>query len=176
MPMYAIATIPLIRRLPKSVTQIWYADDAAALGSITDLRNWWDDLMNMGPSFGFHVNQAKTWLITKDSCLSNAIATFADTNVNVINTGRPYLGALLGTPEYTNNFVSEKVNQWSSQLQLLSEIAVSQPHAAYAALTHGLSSRWLYLSRTVPNISSYYQQMENIICTVFIPIVRTTTT
>ena len=171
MPMYAIATIPLIRRLPKSATQIWYADDAAALDSITDLRNWWDDLMNMGPSFGFHVNQAKTWLITKDSCLSNAIATLSDTNVNVINTGRPYLGAPLGTPEYTNNFVSEKVNQWSSELQLLSEIAVTQPHAAYAALTHGLSSRWLYLSRTVPNISSYYQQMENIIRTVFIPIV-----
>ncbi len=40
MLMYAIATIPLIKRLPKSVTQIWYADDATALGTITGLRDW----------------------------------------------------------------------------------------------------------------------------------------
>ncbi len=40
MPMYAIATIPLIRRLPASVSQMWYADDAAALGTIGELRNW----------------------------------------------------------------------------------------------------------------------------------------
>ena len=58
-----------------------------------------------------------------------------------------------------------------SELQLLSEIAVTHPHAAYAALTHGLSSRWSYLSCNVPNMFSYYQQLENIICTIFIPTV-----
>ena len=40
MPMYAVATIPLIRRISNSVTHVWYADDAA-LGSVTELRNWW---------------------------------------------------------------------------------------------------------------------------------------
>ena len=28
MPFYALATIPLIQRLPNSVVQVWYADDA----------------------------------------------------------------------------------------------------------------------------------------------------
>ncbi len=47
-----------------------------------------------------------------------------------------HLGAALGTPEYTKHFVSEKADQWCSELGLLSEIAVTQPHAAYAAFTH----------------------------------------
>ena len=30
MPMYALATLPLINRLPKILTQVWYPDDACA--------------------------------------------------------------------------------------------------------------------------------------------------
>ena len=169
MPMYAIATIPLIQSLPKSVTQIWYADDAAALGSITDLRNWWDNINNLGPSYGYYANSAKTWLVTKDYCFSDAVAAFAGTNVNVTSAGHPHLGVALGTPEYTNKFTSEKIDQWSSELRLLSEIAITQPHAAFAAFSHGFSSRWSYLSRTQPNISDLFLPLENIIRTVFIP-------
>lgn len=44
MPTYAVATIPLIERLPDSVTQVCYADDASALGSVANLRVWWDEL------------------------------------------------------------------------------------------------------------------------------------
>ena len=38
MPMYAMATIPLIKNLPRSAIQSWYANDAAAAGSISSLR------------------------------------------------------------------------------------------------------------------------------------------
>ncbi len=136
MPMFALATIPLIRSLPDSVTQIWYADDGAALGNISDLRTWSDNLTYLGPGFGYFTNSAKTWLVTKESCLSDAIAKFEDTNINITSDGRPYLGAPLGTLEYGSKFVSENVSKWSSELQLLSEIAITQPHAAYTALIH----------------------------------------
>ena len=36
---------------------------------------------------------------------------------------------------------------------ILSDIAKSQPHAAFSALTHGLLNKWTYLSRVVPDIS-----------------------
>ena len=42
MSMYALATIPLIKRLKNNSKQIWYADDAAATGKLADLRMWWD--------------------------------------------------------------------------------------------------------------------------------------
>ena len=39
MPMYALATIPLINRLrdETNVVQVWYADDASASGSLSSL-------------------------------------------------------------------------------------------------------------------------------------------
>ncbi len=171
MPMYAVATIPLIKNLPDSVTQVWYADDASALGSITNIRNWWDKLTNTGPSFGYHANPAKTWLVAKDTHLSEAITAFSGSNVNVTSVGHTHLGVPLGTTDYINHSLSKKVDQWCSELRLLSEIAITQPHAAFAAFNHGFSSKWSYLSRTLPDISIHFQPLENIIRTVFIPTV-----
>ena len=38
MPMHAVAILPLIKRLPDSITQVWYADDVIALGSVSSLH------------------------------------------------------------------------------------------------------------------------------------------
>ena len=169
MPMYAVATIPLIERLPDSVMQVWYADDASALGSVANLRAWWDELARLGPSYGYFANPSKTWLVSKEACLSDAISAFEGTNVNVTCKGRPYLGSPLGSPDYINTFVSEKVDQWSGELKLLSAIATTQPHAAFAAFSHGLTSKWSFLSRTTPHISHHFLTLENIIRSNFIP-------
>ncbi len=59
--------------------------------------------------------------------------------------------------------------EWCQELETLSTIAVSQPHAAYAAITHGLAGRWTYLSRTTPNISEHLSELEGIIQTKLIP-------
>ena len=169
MPMYAVATLPLIKRLPESVTQVWYADDAAALGHTADLREWWDELSRLGPGYGYYPKPSKTWLVTKEECHADAISAFEGTNVNITCAGRPHLGAARGTPTYTDQFVAERVDQWSGEVSLLSAIATTQPHAAFAAFTHGLSSKWSYLSRTLPNLSNHLQTLENIIRSEFIP-------
>lgn len=98
MPLYALATIPLISHLAStpSATQVWYADDTAASGSLTSLRHWWDKLSSSGPAFGYHSNAKKTCLVTKDAFLEKAKYIFQDTQVNVTSEGRPYLGAPLG--------------------------------------------------------------------------------
>ena len=59
-----------------------------------------------------------------------------------ISYGRPYLGAPLGTQSHKEEFVCSKVDGWVSHVQSLSQVAMSQPHAAYAAFTHGFSSLW----------------------------------
>ncbi len=91
MPMYALATIPLIRKLP-GTQQVWYADDASATGGSGDLRAWWDDLCSKGPAYGYHLNASKTWLFTKPEHLADAKADFNGTHVNITAEGRPYLG------------------------------------------------------------------------------------
>ena len=53
---------------------------------------------------------------------------------------------------------------------LLSEIAATQPHAAFASLMHGLSEMWTFLSRTVPNIQSHIIKLDQVISTHLIPV------
>ena len=169
MPMYAIAMIPLIRRLTEGITQVWYADDACACGRLSDLRLWWDQLCREGPGFGYFPNASKTWLVTKESCRSDAEITFAGTNVNLTDEGRPYLGAAIGTNQFITQFVMEKVEGWSADVTRLAKIAQSQPHAVYSAFTKGLSSRWIYVSRTIPDIAKLLQPLEDAIRLVLIP-------
>ena len=57
---------------------------------------------------------------------------------------------MLVTMTFTVNFFSEKVLEWTKEIEVLSTFAVSQPHAAYACYTHG---KWTFLCRTIPNIS-----------------------
>ena len=104
MAIYAIATVPLIKRLSQEVTQIWYADDAASMGKIHQIREWWSQLLKHGPGYGYFPNAAKTWLITKDKHLSLTQATFDSTGIQITTRGRPYLGAPIGCNEYVEFF------------------------------------------------------------------------
>ena len=169
MPMYSIATIPLIKKLKGHSKQIWYADDAAAVGKIADLRAWWDQLTREGPDFGYYPNPTKTWLVTKEGCQAAGLSTFAGTGVNVTPDGRPYLGAAVGSVKYVENYVESKVSSWLSNVCKLTTIAKTQPHAAYSALTHGLSSKWTYLCRTVPNISNFLKPLDDALRTKLFP-------
>ena len=140
MLMYAVATIPLIRKLKDSVNEVylmWYADNASGAGKLHELREWWDQINIAGPNFGYFTNASKTWLVTKEDYLAVAAVAFADTDMKVTSDGRPYLRVALGKEGYIQSFVSNKVQQWAGELEQLAMITRSQPHAAHAAFTHG---------------------------------------
>ena len=130
--------------------QVWFADDATGAGSCESLRQWWEQIEHLGPTFGYYPNGAKTYLIVKEEYESKAKALFADTNVHITIKGKRHLGAALGANTFTEEYVSRKVSDWVEEIMRLSEVAITQPHAAYAAFTHGLSSHWTYISRTIP--------------------------
>ena len=107
--------------------------------------------------------------MTTSSFGAAAAAQFAGTGVNGTVEGRPYLGAAIGTQEYIiRKFMDDKVREWSAEVLLLAKIGENQPHAAYSALTHGLSSRWRYVFRTMPNISVLSQPLEDVIRCTFL--------
>ena len=164
MALYAIAITPLIDHLEdESVKQIWYADDATACGKISNLRTWRDQITNKGPDYGYFPNATKTWLVVKEEKLEEAQNTFQGTNVAITSEGRKLLGAALGTPSFVDIYVQQKVTEWTQEVEQLSNIAISQPHAAYSAFTHGLISKWTYLSRTVPDIENHMKPLEEAI-------------
>ena len=47
-------------------------------------------------------------------------------------------------------YVRENVATWVQEVNRLTTIAETPPHAAYAAFTHGLASKWTLLAHTVP--------------------------
>ena len=172
MPMYALATIPLIHQLRSKVSdtvQIWYADDVATSGKLTSLRKWWDNLTHLGTPFGYYANASKTWLIVKGPALTQARDIFGDTHINITSEGRPYLGAALGSEKYINQFVSDKVQEWNEELHILSAIAPTQPHAAFAAFIHGFIHKFRFLCRVIPNINHLLQPLEDCIQCKLIP-------
>ena len=65
--------------------------------------------------------------------------------------------------------MQQKVASWVEELEQLSCIATTQPHAAFAAFTHGLSRRWTYLARTTPHIEDLIKPLEEAIKRIFLP-------
>ena len=73
MVMYAVGILPLIRRLNQlTVSQVLYADDAAAIGQLQHLHQWWDELVFAGSDFGYFANPSKSWLLVKPTVLDTA--------------------------------------------------------------------------------------------------------
>ena len=164
MAMYAIAITPLIRSLEDEETkQVWFADDATAGGSLLGLRRWWDRLVERGPAYGYHPNPAKTCLVVKEEKVEMAKEVFQGTGISVTEEGKRHLGAAIGTQPFVERYVMQRVSEWVNAIERLSTFAHTQPHAAYAAFTHGLMSKWNYLLRTVPNIGDLLKPLEEVI-------------
>lgn len=109
MPIYALATIPLIHQLKSKVSdtvQIWYADDVVTAGKLSSLRKWWDNLTRLGTPLCYYANASQTWLIVKGPALTQACDIFSDTHINITSEGRPYLGVALGSKEYIRSGTS----------------------------------------------------------------------
>ena len=149
--------------------QICFADDATAGGKLNNLREWWDCLTNAGPDYGYFPNASKTWLIVKQEYKDEAISTFEGIQVVITEEGKKYLGSATGKQTFIERYVQQKVTTWVDELERLSSIAITQPHAAFAAFTHGLTSRWTYLARTTPNIANLIKPLEETIRKVFLP-------
>lgn len=169
MSIYALATLPLIQRLPSDVDHIWYADDTSAGGKIDSLGTWWSKLQEVGPEYGYHPNAEKSWLVVKEDFLPIALEVFAGSGVNITVEGRQYLGAPIGSESFTELFITKKIDQWVKEIEQLSKIALSQPQSAYSALTNGLMSRWNYLMRVIPDLSNKLQPLEDAIRCKLLP-------
>ena len=105
----------------------------------------------------------------KEDHLPTATELFAGTGVNITTEGKWHLGAALGPRSFVKSYVETKVNKWITSIHILSAIAMTQPHAAYTAFTHGLASKWSYFLRTIPNIADLLQPLEDAIRCKFIP-------
>ena len=143
MSLYAISLQSLTTRLHivSAAKQCWFADDATGSASFEDLKKWWDELLESGPTLGYFPNAKKCWLIAKPEREETAKEVFGETMINITTEGQKHLGAALGSRYYLEEYVVEKVEDWVNQVTNLAGFASSHPQASYTAFTFGLRHR-----------------------------------
>ena len=90
--------------------------------------------------------------------------------VNITTEGKRHLGAVIGSQEYKDQYCDEKVQGWEREIELLAEIARSQPHAAYCAFTKGYKSKFTYCTRTIESFEEYVDPIHEAIHKMFLPL------
>ena len=110
----------------------------------------------------------KHFLVTKPEHAEKAKQLFAGTNVSIC-AGKCCLGAAIGSKSFTEEYVRKKVCTWVEEAKSLACIAATHPHSAYSAFTHGLSSRWTFVSRTMSDIQNLLVPLEHAIHEYLLP-------
>uniref|UniRef100_A0A1X7VKB1 Uncharacterized protein n=1 Tax=Amphimedon queenslandica TaxID=400682 RepID=A0A1X7VKB1_AMPQE len=167
---YAVATILLIERLgrPSGGTHVWYADDAFACSRLQHLKDWFDRLLQIGPSYGYHPELSKCVLLVHEDHHLSARDLFETYGVRIVTSHR-LLGGVVGDHEGLLSYVTGSVNEWTSIVEKLTVIAKTQPQLAYSAFTRSVQSQWAYLQRVVPDCGSSFIPLEQLISQRFIP-------
>ena len=60
-------------------------------------------LLSIGCQFDYHINVTKSWLVVKEDCLASAQRNFGGMGIQIMSTGRPYLGAVLGSAQFNKD-------------------------------------------------------------------------
>ena len=170
---YNQGTIPLQNTLHVSspkIKQVWLADDATGAGSLSNLKDWWNAIIEHGRKFGYFVNEAKSWLIIKnvDNC-ELAQHIFKESGIQITTSGKRHLGAAIGSEEFRIQYSREKISKWQAEVEKLAEIAKTEPQAAYAAYVHGEQHRFSYFMRTIPGMTDLLAPLDCAITEKFLP-------
>ena len=169
MAFYAISTVPIIRSLAnenvdpvnEKCKQAWFADDASAAGKLMGILKWWNKLVEVGPRYGYFPNPNKCVLIVKsESMKEKANEIFGKFGIQITCRGQRHLGAIVGTQEYKEEYIREKVGEWKEDVKTLASIAKTEPQGAYSAMVFAIQHRWKFIQRTVPEISEFFEELE----------------
>ena len=173
MPAYGVGILPFLSLIKsgggKGVKQLAYADDIGGGAKIRTLREWWSNIEEHGPSFGYYPKASKSWLVVKEDKYEEALEVFNNTGINITTQGRKYLGGYVGTKEGAEEYVSELRDDWINQLKELTKIASSQPQAAYSAFVFGFQHKMTYFIRTIPHLCEILRPLDEYITNYFLP-------
>ena len=134
------------------------------------LLQWWNLVISEGRKYGHHVNESKSWLIAKDDrLLELAKDTFCGSSIKYTTDGKRHLGAVIGSAGYKKEYAREKVDQWCNEMRKLTEIAISEPQATFAAYTHVEMHKFNYFLRTIPNMEDFLAPLDKVIDDEFLP-------
>ena len=174
MAKYGVALKPLTDKLSDAVNlnhckQVWYADDSSAAGKLGEIRKWWNTLCKEGPAYGYFPLASKTILIVKPEYKQLADNIFEGSGVQITSEGERHMGAVIGSENFKELYVTKKVTKWVEDVEELASIAQDEPQAVYSSFTKAICHRWTYVQRTIPDIDNFFRPLETAIRDKLIP-------
>ena len=113
----------------------------------------------------------KSWLIIKPEVEGKAKTIFHGSGVQITTEGKRHLGASLGSTKYKEEYLSSKVDEWIAQLRILSQIARTQPQAAYSAFITGFRHKISFYMRTISGVSTQLKPLDEVEQSEFISVI-----
>ena len=80
MPEYGVGVLPFLALIKSGdadgVKQLAYADDIGGGAKLQTLREWWKNIEENGPNFGYFPKASKSWLVVKEEKYEEAKQIF----------------------------------------------------------------------------------------------------
>ena len=165
MAIYAIGLTPLLDQLAfqTRAQMVAFADDLTAATTIRGLFQWWKCLIEIGPRYGYYPEPTKSYLIVKNGDIRGAKEHFTGTKVQITSTGQRHLGAVIGSKEFREWYCNQKISDWIKEISLLSDVALTEPQAAYACYVSAYQHKFTYFLRTIPGIEDNLAPLEEVV-------------
>ena len=72
--------------------------------------------------------------------------TLKNSSIQITSTGQRHLGAVIGTTEYKQEYMNEKITTWIEEIR---EITKTEPQSAYICFTSDFKHKITYYLRTI---------------------------
>ena len=73
----------------------------------------------------------------KEDAYNEACEVFEGSGVNVVTDGVNVLGCPIGVESFVQSKAELAIDDWCREVELLAEVAIPQPQAAYSSFVHG---------------------------------------
>ncbi|GAX18236.1 hypothetical protein FisN_31Hu011 [Fistulifera solaris] len=171
MILYGLTLTPIaekIRENVKNIVQPFYADDVALAGKSSDISKAMEILMRYGPARGYFPEPSKSVVVCRQSDEEKCSKILSKYEFKYV-CGHRYLGGFIGSAAARDEYVKEKIENWTRTVNLLAEVAKKYPQSAYSGFRHSLQMEWQYIQRVIPRIAPLFEPLESAIQNNFLP-------
>ena len=151
----------------RSCRQAWFFDDGYFVGSKEDALRFWNVVKTVGPTIGYQANNKSKVYDLDDSNKDmwvNAGLTFSSIGMEV-------LGAPVGSQFFIKEFAHEKYERIKAMINMLTNIAHSNPQESFAVFSRSIKHKHSYMTRTINNCNElaheYDQALEQFMSVLF---------
>ena len=85
---------------------------------------------------------------------------FADSGVSITTEGEKHMGAVIGSSEFKELYVNNKIKKWTQDVEKLTKIAIDDSQTVYSSFVRAICHMWTYVQRTIPGIDHHFEPLE----------------